>query len=96
MGYLVGFIVAAAVVGILAERRHDRTFATSLPAMVMGSAIIYAFGASWLAFHLNIGLAVGEPNAIELGVAPFMVGDALKTLAAAACTSTVWATLRRR
>lgn len=96
MGYLVGFIVAAAVVGMLAERRHDRTFTTSLPAMVMGSAIIYAFGASWLAFHLNIGLAVGDPNAIELGVAPFLVGDALKTLAAAACTSTVWATLRRR
>lgn len=96
MGYLVGFIVAAAVVGMLAERRHDRTFATSLPAMVMGSAIIYAFGASWLAMHLNIGLAIGEPNAIELGVAPFLVGDALKALAAAACTSTVWATLRRR
>jgi biotin transport system substrate-specific component len=96
MGYLVGFIAAAAVVGMLAERRHDRTFATSLPAMVMGSAIIYAFGVSWLAFKLNIGLAVGEPNAIELGVAPFLLGDAMKTLAAAACTSTVWATLRRR
>jgi len=96
LGYLVGFIVAAAMVGMLAERRHDRTFATSLPAMLMGSAIIYAFGASWLAMHLNIGLAVGDPNAIELGVAPFLVGDALKTLAAAACTSTVWATLRRR
>jgi biotin transport system substrate-specific component len=96
MGYLVGFIAAAAFVGMLAERRHDRTFATSLPAMVMGSAIIYAFGVSWLAFKLNIGLAVGDPNAIELGVAPFLLGDAMKTLAAAACTSTVWVTLRRR
>ena len=96
MGYLVGFVVAAAVVGMLAERRHDRTFATSLPAMLMGSAIIYATGASWLAFHLQIGFAVGDPNAIELGVAPFLVGDAMKTVAAAACTSTVWATLRRR
>lgn len=96
MGYLLGFIVAAWAVGRLAERKQDRNFATSLPAMLLGSAIIYTFGASWLSVHLGVPMATGEKNAISLGVAPFLVGDALKTVVAAACTSTVWAAVSRR
>jgi biotin transport system substrate-specific component len=96
MGYLLGFIVAAWAVGRLAERQHDRNFATSLPAMLLGSAVIYTFGASWLSVHLGVPLATGEKNAISLGVAPFLVGDALKTVVAAACTSTVWAAINRK
>ena len=45
-GYLVGFIVAAAVVGYLAERRQDRDVATSIPAMLAGTAVIYVFGST--------------------------------------------------
>ena len=96
MGYLVGFIFAAAAIGYLAERKHDRSFASSLPAMLFGSTIIYACGAGWLAFHLGVPLANGEQNAITLGVAPFLVGDVLKALVAAGCTSTVWAALNGR
>lgn len=96
LGYLVGFVVAAAVVGLLAERRHDRSFITSLPAMLLGSAIIYAFGSAWLSVHLDVPLATGDRNAISLGVAPFLVGDAIKTVAAAACTSAAWAALGGR
>ena len=91
MGYLVGFVVAAAAIGYLAERKHDRNFATSLPAMLLGSTIIYACGASWLSIRLNMPLANGEQNAISLGVAPFLVGDLLKALVAAGCTASVWA-----
>lgn len=96
MGYLLGFIVAAWAVGRLAERKQDRNFATSLPAMLLGSAIIYTFGASWLSVHLGVPMATGEKNAISLGVAPFLVGDVLKTVVAAACTSTVWAAISRK
>ncbi len=96
MGYLVGFIAAAAAIGFLAERKHDRNFATSLPAMLLGTAIIYTFGAGWLAHKLNIPVATGEKNAIAFGVAPFLIGDAVKAVAAAACTSTVWAAVSRR
>jgi biotin transport system substrate-specific component len=96
MGYLVGFIAAAAAIGFLAERKHDRNFATSLPAMLLGSAIIYAFGAGWLAYKLNIPVATGETNAILLGVAPFLIGDAIKAVVAAACTSAVWVAVSRR
>ena len=95
-GYLVGFVVAAAVVGWLAERGHDRNVVTSLSAMVFSSAIIYALGALWLAHSVGIPLANGEKNAVSLGVAPFLAGDMVKIVAAALVTPTVWGMLGSR
>lgn len=95
MGYLVGFIVAAAVVGRLAEYRHDRRVLTSIAAMTMGSMIIYAFGAAWLAINLGIPLATGEQNAITLGVTPFLVGDIIKMCLAGAATASAWRLIHR-
>ncbi len=91
-GYLVGFIVAAFVVGKMAEHGQDRKLSTSLPAFVAGSLIIYAFGASWLAYELNLPLtaAAGEPSAIAFGVAPFLVGDVIKALLAGAILPAAW------
>ena len=88
-------VVAAGAIGYLAEKKHDRNFATSLPAMLLGSTIIYAFGATWLSIHLNVPLANGEQNAINMGVAPFLVGDLLKALVAAGCTTSVWAAISK-
>jgi biotin transport system substrate-specific component len=96
LGYLVGFIVAAGAIGYLAEKKQDRNFATSLPAMLLGSTLIYTCGAAWLTTYLNIGFATGETNAIALGVAPFLVGDVIKALLAAACTTGVWAAVNKR
>ncbi len=96
LGYLVGFIVAAGAIGYLAEKKQDRNFATSLPAMLLGSTLIYTCGAAWLTTYLNIGFATGETNAIALGVAPFLVGDVIKALLAAACTTGVWAEINKR
>jgi biotin transport system substrate-specific component len=95
MGYLVGFIVAAAVVGRLAEHHQDRKVLTSVAAMTLGSAIIYAFGATWLAIDLGIPLANGETNAIALGVAPFLVGDVIKMCLAGAATASTWRFINR-
>ena len=95
-GYLMGFIVAAALVGHLAERRHDRQFVSSLSAMALGTAVIYAMGSLWLARHLGIPVATGDNNAIALGVTPFVVGDAIKMLIAGAATPAVWALVSRR
>ena len=95
MGYLVGFVIASGAIGYLAEKKHDRNFATSLPAMLLGSTIIYACGAAWLSIHLNLPLANGDQNAISLGVAPFLVGDLLKALVAAGCTTSVWAAISK-
>ena len=96
LGYLVWFIVAAGAIGYLAEKKQDRNFATSLPAMLLGSTLIYTCGAAWLTTYLNIGFATGETNAIALGVAPFLVGDVIKALLAAACTTGVWAAINKR
>ena len=96
MGYLVGFIVAAAVVGRLAEHHQDRKVLTSIAAMTLGSVIIYAFGATWLAIDLGIPLATGETNAIALGVAPFLVGDVIKMCLAGAATASTWRFINRK
>lgn len=95
MGYLVGFIVASAAIGYLAERRADRNFASSMSAMAMGTIIIYVFGATWLAHKVNVPVATGDTNAISLGVTPFLVGDLLKMLVAGAIAPTAWAVLGR-
>jgi biotin transport system substrate-specific component len=89
-GYLLGFVVAAALVGFLAERGQDRDLATSVPAMLAGTAIIYVFGAVWLAHELNIPVANGDSNALAFGVTPFLIGDAIKLCLAGALTPLVW------
>jgi biotin transport system substrate-specific component len=96
MGYFVGFIVAAALIGYLAERGETRNLATSMSAMALGSFIIYALGATWLAYKLDIPLASGDPNAIALGVTPFLIGDAIKMLLAGALLPATWKLLDRQ
>jgi len=90
-GYLAGFVVAAFVAGWMSERGNDRNFVTSLSTMVFASAVIYACGAVWLSWSLGIPVANGERNAIALGVAPFLPGDALKIVAASAVAPGLWA-----
>jgi biotin transport system substrate-specific component len=84
-GYLVGFVVAAAVVGSLAERGWDRSFAGMAAAMGVGTVLIYVCGVAWLA-----GFAPDLPTALAWGVWPFVVGDVLKLLLAAALVPTAW------
>lgn len=95
-GYFVGFVVAAAAIGYMAERKHDRNLVTSIAAMAFGSVIIYAFGAGWLAHKLNMPIADGDPNAISLGVTPFLIGDAIKMVFAGAALPAAWAITRDR
>jgi biotin transport system substrate-specific component len=90
-GYLIGFVLAAAVLGRLAEQRQDRAFLTSLPAMLTGTAVIYLCGATWLAHSINVSAA----EAVELGVAPFLIGDAVKLAAAGLLLPTAWRLLDR-
>ena len=77
-GYLVGFLAAAALIGVLAERGWDRSWLLLLAAMTLGHAVIFAFGFAWLA------ALVGPGKAFALGVEPFAAATAVKTLLACA------------
>lgn len=85
-GFLIGFVVAAWVVGILAERHQDRSIVTAIPAFLTGSVVIYLFGVPWLANTLNVSWT----EAFELGAAPFVVGDLAKAAVAGALLPVAW------
>jgi len=91
-GYLVGFIVSAAVVGYLAERQQDRAVRTAVPAFFVGSVVIYAFGVPWLA--VSLGLSGAE--ALRLGLVPFIVGDLVKIVLAGLALPAAWRLTDRR
>ena len=88
-GYLAGFALATLVVGWLAERGWDRSLPTSIAAMLLGEVAIYACGLAWLARF------VGWEHVVALGLAPFLVGDAFKLLAAALLAPAAWYATRR-
>lgn len=85
-GYLIGFIVAAYVIGLLAERGLDRKFRTSLIPFLVGTVIIYAIGATWLA----ISLKMTPMAAFNAGVLPFLIVDAIKLLLAGVALPAAW------
>jgi biotin transport system substrate-specific component len=91
-GYLVGFVVAGALVGRLAELGWDRKIGGALGAMLLGSAVIYAIGLPWL------GVVTGAPPAetIAQGLTPFLFGDVLKLVLAAVLFPVAWWVVGRR
>ncbi len=90
-GYVVGFIAAAALVGWLAQRGATRTALRTAGLMVLGNAVIYTFGALWLAAAIGVSLT----QAISLGVTPFLLGDALKVALAAGLFPLAWAAVEK-
>jgi biotin transport system substrate-specific component len=91
-GYLVGFVIAGALVGRLAELGWDRHLGGAIGAMLVGNAVIYIVGLPWLA--AVAGYDAG--TALQNGLAPFIVGDALKLLAAAVVFPAAWWVVGRR
>jgi len=75
-GYLIGFVLAAALVGAVA-RRTDSVLAVGAT-MLGASLLILGLGAAWLA-QVN-GLSAGQ--ALMVGVVPFLAGDAVKAAGA--------------
>ncbi|HEX3678926.1 MAG TPA: biotin transporter BioY [Galbitalea sp.] len=90
-GYLIGFILAAAFVGWLAQREWDRKWLRTLIAFVGGTVLIYAVGLPWLYVALS-NLHVASPLQATLagGLYPFLIGDALKAIFAAVLLPVVW------
>lgn len=89
-GYLIGFVLAAAIVGYFAERGADRSVAQMLGAMTLGHVVLFVTGFAWLA-HL-----IGPDRAFLGGVLPFILGSVLKILLAALLVPAVWNLMARR
>jgi biotin transport system substrate-specific component len=90
-GYLVGFVLAAAFTGFLAERRWDRRFSSSISSMLTGNVIVYLVGLPWLAIVLNTNLE----KTLEYGLYPFVPGDVFKLYLAAALLPGAWRVVDR-
>jgi biotin transport system substrate-specific component len=92
-GYLVGFVLAAAIVGRLAELGWDRSLLGAIGAMVIGSLAIYAVGVPWLAYT-TFGGDLGM--AFDKGMRTFLLWDAVKLALAAAAFPAAWWFVGRR
>ena len=90
-GYLLGFPLAAALVGALAARGWDRRPATTAAAMVLGNLVIYASGLAWLA-----RFAPDLPTTLSWGLWPFLPGDVVKIVLAAGLLPAAWGVLGLR
>lgn len=90
-GYLVSFPAAAYITGAFAEHGWDRRFLSAVAAMTTGSIVILLSGWAWL-----MVLRSSPVDAFMIGIAPFIVGDIVKILLAAAVLPTGWAILRKR
>lgn len=71
-GYLLGFVLAAALVGWFAERGADHKPARMFAAALLGGAILYVPGLAWLAAF------TGAETALAVGLVPFLLGDLIK------------------
>ncbi len=88
-GYLIGFIAAAYIIGLLAERGLERNLGTSLLPFFLGTVIIYVCGVTWLALVLG-----SFSKAIAAGLLPFLVGDTIKLVAASVALPAAWRLVR--
>jgi biotin transport system substrate-specific component len=92
IGYIVGFVAAAWLVGRLAERGADRRVLPAIGMMALGNLVIYAFGVAGLMVIAHMSLS----KALALGVLPFLSGDAIKILLAAVLLPGTWKLINSR
>ena len=85
-GYLIGFVVAAFMVGLLVEGGLGRKFSTAVLAMFVGNILLYCFGLPWLKSVLNISMS----KAFAFGLYPFILGDLYKIGLASALLPQLW------
>ncbi|GGG59274.1 biotin transporter BioY [Salipiger pallidus] len=84
-GYLVGYVMATLLMGLLARAGWDRSAPKMAGAMLLGNLVLYVPGLIWL------GMLYGwDKPLLEWGLTPFLVGDAIKLALAAMILPAVW------
>lgn len=85
-GFIVGFAAAAYVTGLVAERRRTSSFGRYLLACLAGMTCLYVLGVTGLYLNLNwlVGKEISFLGALRIGALPFLPGDLVKAVGAAA------------
>ncbi len=90
-GFIFGFIVAAALVGYLAEKNWSSNALKMFASYAAGSVVIYAVGIPVLA---AVAFA-GDLAATTGFMVPFMIWDVVKAVAAGALLPSAWALVKK-
>ncbi len=99
-GFLIGFLVLAAVTGYAADRGASGRPLALFGAMVAGNAVMMALGFAWLLAMSGQAGWIDQSNVVASawakGVQPFVVWDILKMALAALTVTGIWGVLSRR
>ena len=87
-GYLVGFAVAATLVGWLSSKGWSGRVVPMIGALLLGLAVIYAFGLPWMAYLF--AAEKGMDWVIQWGLTNFLAGEVLKVALAALLIPVAW------
>ncbi len=89
-GYIFGFVIAAAVIGAIAERGGDRRVLSAFLAFVLGQLIVFGVGVPWLKASAGLSWA----TAIHEGFTIFILGGLVKAALAGMLMPSAWRILR--
>ncbi|HUG51872.1 MAG TPA: biotin transporter BioY [Terrimesophilobacter sp.] len=90
-GYLLGFILAAAVTGWAAQRSWDRTLAGAALSFSAGTVAVFAVALPWYAVVTHLSVA----EAVKTGLYPFLGGAVVKAVLAAVIVAFAWRKITR-
>ncbi len=76
-GYLLGFLPAVYLIGLISKKGGRNTI-MDVAAMIAGTIVIYTCGVVWLKTLTGMTLA----KTLAVGMYPFLIGDAIKIAAA--------------
>lgn len=99
-GFLVGFLPAAYIVGMLADAGASKKFLPMFGAMLLGDVVLFTFGIAWLTVLAGNASWIDQTNVLgsiyTIAVKPFIVWDVLKMAFAALTVVGGWQLLKSR
>jgi biotin transport system substrate-specific component len=99
-GFLVGFLPMAYIIGRAADMGASGKVVRLFVAMIIGDAVLFAFGFAWLLALGSTASWLDQTNlvgsAFSIAVQPFIIWDVLKMALAALTTVGLWSIFKRR
>jgi biotin transport system substrate-specific component len=90
-GYIVGFVIAAWVIGRLAERGADRRPLVAMASFALAQLVVFGIGVPWL----KAATGMSWSTAIHDGFLLFIAGGVIKAIVAGLATPAAWKLVRR-